>query len=109
MVDVCNGPFITLREAAKLPELARDGRKPHVASLYRWAGPGGVRGVRLPTWQIGGTRCTTPQAVRDFIRELTRRWAGEAAGDGRRVATPPATEEAVDALRRARTRHSNLS
>ena len=104
MIDVCNGPFISLREAAKLPELTRNGRKPHVASLYRWAGPGGVRGVRLPSWQIGGTRCTTAQAVREFIHELTQRSTATTPSE---QDTPPCAtpvQRTAEAMLRARTR-----
>lgn len=108
MVEVCNGPFITLREAAKLPELKRNGQKPHVASLYRWAGPAGVRGVRLATWQIGGTRCTTAQAVRDFIRELTDRTSVSRV-DLEHRGDSDATGVAAEVLLRARTRHGRDS
>ena len=64
---------ITLTEAAKLPELSRNGRKPHLATLYRWAGMGGngIRGVILRTWLIGGRRCTSAAAVREFLRAIS--------------------------------------
>jgi hypothetical protein len=111
LIDVCDGPFLTFREAAKLPELTRDGRKPHIASLYRWASPGGVRGVRLPSWQIGGTRCTTAEAVRDFIRELTRRCDGTTPATSGDVVheVDRSPDEMVESLLHARTRRRTHS
>ena len=60
---------ITLAAACRLPELSRSGKRPHVSTLHRWAGHGGngIRGVVLRTWLVGGTRCTSIRAVREFL------------------------------------------
>ena len=41
-----------------------------MATLYRWASHG-CRGVRLETIQIGGTKCTSRQALQRFFAGLT--------------------------------------
>lgn len=89
MIDLVKEKPITLNAARALPELNRDGRRPDVASLYRWSGKG-LRGLRLECVQIGGSRCTTVEAVRRFIRALTERDIG---------ASSTATEDAEDAER----------
>lgn len=63
---------LTLREAAhRLPRRA-SGRRLHHATLYRWA-TDGLRGVRLETIQVGGTLCTSIEALQRFFEELGRR------------------------------------
>ena len=41
-----------------------------VATLYRWASHG-CRGVRLETIQIGGTKCTSREALDRSFEELS--------------------------------------
>jgi hypothetical protein len=54
--------LVTLTEAAKsLPG------RPHVSTLYRWM-TRGVRGAKLETWLIGGSRYTSQEAIDRFIR-----------------------------------------
>ncbi|MEM9662606.1 MAG: DUF1580 domain-containing protein [Planctomycetota bacterium] len=38
----------------------------HVSTVWRWASRG-VRGHKLKTWRVGGTTCTTAQAIDEFI------------------------------------------
>jgi hypothetical protein len=78
MIDLSRERPITLNAARRLPELSRDGRRPDIASLYRWTGKG-LRGIRLESVQIGGSRCTSVEAVRRFINALTLREVGPAA------------------------------
>lgn len=62
----------------------RGGKLPNVATLYRWS-LGGCRGVLLETIQVGGTRCTSLEAIDRFIE------AGTAAtGIGQTVLRSPA-------------------
>jgi hypothetical protein len=70
MIDPNVEQPITLREAAKLPALRRNGRGPHLSAIYRWVNRG-VRGKRLETIVIGGSRCTTLEAVGRWINALT--------------------------------------
>lgn len=83
MIDLNTEAALTLNAARKLPELRRDGKRPDLATLYRWSSPRGCRGVRLETVQIGGSRCTTHEAVRRFIHALT----------DRHIAPPPASSK----------------
>ena len=41
-----------------------------LATLYRWA-THGCRGVRLETIQIGGTKCTSQEALQRFFNRLS--------------------------------------
>jgi hypothetical protein len=70
-IDLAHEQPIDLKHAARLPALKVNGRPRHVASLYRWCSPAGCRGVRLETVVIGGTTCTTSEAVGRFIARLS--------------------------------------
>jgi hypothetical protein len=61
---------------AQVPNLGiipnrRRGRQIHVATLHRWA-VHGLNGVVLETLQVGGTRCTSREALRRFFQSLTQ-------------------------------------
>ena len=75
MIDVANENTISLTEAAKQLPRRRAGKRTHVATLYRW-GIRGLNGVRLETIQIGGTRCTSVEALQRFFDRLS---AGQTA------------------------------
>ena len=51
-----------IRDAPRRLPLLRNGKHPHIATLYRWATVG-LRGRRLWTCKIGGTLCTTNEAI----------------------------------------------
>jgi hypothetical protein len=70
-IDADAEALISLKKAAKLPMLRRDGKHPNIASLYRWASPTGCRGARLETVCVGGTTCTSVDAVRRFLERLS--------------------------------------
>jgi len=61
--------IITLVQAAKLLPRRR-GRKTHASTIYRWT-KSGLRGAVLESIQVGGTRCTTIQALGRFFDRLT--------------------------------------
>ncbi|MBA4106830.1 MAG: hypothetical protein C0485_13840 [Pirellula sp.] len=53
--------LLTLQAAARwLPG------RPHISTLHRWR-MRGVRGVKLETCLIGGTRYTSKEALQDFV------------------------------------------
>lgn len=58
--------LITLRDAAALMPRRRAGRKCAVQTIYRWT-TSGYRGVRLRYVQVGSTRCTTREWLREFF------------------------------------------
>jgi hypothetical protein len=59
----------SLTNATKLLPARRSGRKPHVSCLFRWA-KHGLRGVRLETIRVGGTLCTSREALERFFARL---------------------------------------
>ena len=82
MIDLSSETLVSLAEAAKTLPRRRAGKKPNVATLYRWTSEG-VRGVHLEFLQVGATRCTSVEALSRFFAVLTEQAAG-------RPVTPPA-------------------
>ena len=72
MIDITTEEVVSLSEAAKLKCLPRrrKGKRPHVATLYRWA-QRGFNGVTLETLQVGGTLCTSIEALQRFFDRLS--------------------------------------
>jgi Protein of unknown function (DUF1580) len=75
---------ITLANAAEELPRRRRGRKTHVSTLFRWS-TAGCRGVVLETIQIGGTRCTSREALQRFFERLSEPVQAGAVGGGRPV------------------------
>ncbi len=73
-IDITTETVITLAEAARLIPARRRGRKTHVSCIYRWT-TAGCRGVVLESVQVGGTRCTSREALARFFERLTSRAA----------------------------------
>ena len=71
MIDVQTETLVSLSEAAKNLPRRRAGKRPHVCTLYRWS-QRGCKGVLLETVQIGGTRCTSKEALARFFQRLTQ-------------------------------------
>jgi Protein of unknown function (DUF1580) len=88
MIDHQTETVFPLTEGpARLPR-RRGGRRINVATLYRWS-TRGLRGVVLETLQVGGTRCTSAQALQRFFDRLTTADRdAERAGDGASRPTP---------------------
>jgi hypothetical protein len=57
-------------EAAKELPRRRRGRKTHVSTVYRWM-TSGCRGIVLESIQVGGTRCTSREALQRFFERLS--------------------------------------
>ena len=70
MIDAENESLLSLTEAAKNLPGRRQGKRPHVSCIYRWT-VSGCRGVVLESIQIGGTRCTSREALARFFAKLT--------------------------------------
>ena len=62
--------LMSLSDAARALPRRRGGRKVNVSTVYRWTTTG-CRGVVLESLQIGGTRCTSRQALSRFFQRLT--------------------------------------
>jgi uncharacterized protein DUF1580 len=56
------------RACALLPKLRAD-RRIAPSTLYRWS-TSGLRGVHLETIQVGGTLCTSQEALQRFFDKL---------------------------------------
>ena len=93
MIDPLSETLISLAQAADDLPRRRRGRKPHVSCLYRWT-TAGCRGVVLESLQVGGTRCTSREALARFIERLSR--AGPA---GDEPVTPPGHRSPARRLR----------
>jgi hypothetical protein len=71
MIDSNNESLISLAQTAKcLPE-RRGGKRPHISCIYRWT-TSGCKGVVLESIQVGGTRCTSKEALARFFQRLTQ-------------------------------------
>jgi hypothetical protein len=69
---------VTLGAATKFIPKRRAEKKCAVETVYRWS-THGCRGVVLETIQIGGTRCTSREALQRFFDRLTAQAAGTPA------------------------------
>jgi hypothetical protein len=67
IVSILDEEVIRISEVPDLPFMRGRGNKVSLATLWRWVN-NGLKGVRLETVKIGGTRCTSVQAVQRFIR-----------------------------------------
>jgi hypothetical protein len=83
MIDLSSEIPMTLRAACSAPQLRRNGRKPHIASVYRWV-TRGCRGIVLESVVCAGSRVTTLEAIDRWIAALT----ASAGGDPTPVRTP---------------------
>ena len=75
MIQLDSEHVLSLREATQQLPRRRTGQRPHIATLYRWA-TDGLRGVQLETLQVGGTLCTSIEALQRFFERLGRREKG---------------------------------
>lgn len=97
MIDPNTEHVLSLAEAAGHLPRRRAGKRPHVSCIYRWT-TSGCKGVILESLQIGGTRCTSREALARFFEALTY------GADRPAVRSPlerhRAVERAVQALER---------
>jgi hypothetical protein len=69
-IDPLSETVISLTDAAQLCPRRRGGKRPHVSCIYRWT-VSGCKGVVLESLQVGGTRCTSREALARFFEALT--------------------------------------
>ena len=69
-IDPNKENLVSLADAARSLPSRRAGKKPHVSCLYRWT-TRGCKGVILESIQVGGTRCTSREALARFFERLT--------------------------------------
>lgn len=95
MIDITKESLISLADAARLLPARRAGKKVHVSCVYRWTATG-CKGVTLDSVQIGGTRCTSREALGRFVVALTER-----SGVAPRATPAPTPKARRRAMRRA--------
>jgi hypothetical protein len=98
MIDLTE-EVISLADAAKrLPR--RRGSKPvHVSCIYRWTVQG-CRGVVLEYTQIGGTRCTSVEALERFFERLTAQSSPSAPPSPEPASLPKHRRKAIEQAKR---------
>jgi hypothetical protein len=69
MIDALTEYVVSLSDATKLLPARRGGKRPHVSCIYRWT-VSGCKGVVLESVQVGGTRCTSREALARFFQRL---------------------------------------
>jgi hypothetical protein len=70
MIDISTETVVSLTEATRHLPQRRAGKRPNVATIYRWTNEG-CRGVRLEYVMVGATRCTSVEALQRFFDRLT--------------------------------------
>ena len=93
MIDPNSETLLSLADAARILPRRRGGKKPHISCLYRWT-TAGCKGILLESIQVGGTRCTSREALARFFERLT------CADDPRSDRTPSRCERAAAAAER---------
>ena len=88
MIDTLKEKLFRLNEARFFFPRRRKNKHPALETMYRWTGKG-CRGVVLESVSVGGTRCTSREAVARFIERLS---ALDASGP--QVRSPAARERA---------------
>ena len=71
MIDVKFETFVSFKVASERLPRRRAWKRPHPATLYRWA-KDGLHGIKLETIQIGGTLCTSLEALQRFFEKLQK-------------------------------------
>ncbi len=70
MIDIHEETVVRLADAPSHLPSRRGGKRLHIATLYRWS-QRGCRGIKLETVQVGGTLCTSLEALQRFCDRLT--------------------------------------
>ena len=70
MIDIATEHVISFADAPQHLPRRRGGKRPNIATIYRWASAG-CKGVRLESIQLGGTKCTSIEALQRFFDRLT--------------------------------------
>ncbi len=68
-IDVFEENLLTFGEVTKILPRRKAGKKAHTSTIYRWA-TRGLRGICLETVQIGGSLCTSKEALQRFFDNL---------------------------------------
>jgi hypothetical protein len=86
VIDITTEKVRNLHRIRRYVTKVRGGKPIHPATLYRWANDG-CAGVKLETIKVGGTTCTSIEALQRFFAATTR--ARHAARRGHRGTDRP--------------------
>ena len=91
---IATSPDTKLVPIAKVPAMVENitGTRPNLSTCHRWR-QRGIRGVRLKTQFVGGSRKTSELWLRQFFADVT------AAADGEEAATSLAVGIPTDSAR----------
>jgi len=70
MIDLASEELITLKDAAAILPRRRRGKKPAFSTTWRWT-TRGLKRLKLETIRVGGTLCTSREALQRFFDRLT--------------------------------------
>lgn len=70
VIDLQIESALTASAVARLPQLRRNGKSPHLSQVHRWWA-NGLKGHRLESIVVAGTRCSTSEAVDRWIAALS--------------------------------------
>jgi hypothetical protein len=75
MIDSELGSYFAISEVPnRIPKTSR-GRRVSIATVVRWSTKG-LKGIKLETIRIGGTRCTCDDALRRFFERISQSQSG---------------------------------
>jgi len=69
-IDAHTEQVISLADATHFLPKRRSGKRTNVATIYRWT-KRGCRGIVLESIQVGGTRCSSREALQRFYDRLS--------------------------------------
>lgn len=92
-IDLSSETLESLADLARWDRIPRrrHGKKLHVSTLFRWASRG-CRAVKLDTVRVGGTLCSSRDALARFFARLS---AADEGADASAVRTPRQRELAI--------------
>ena len=100
MIDSAQETLVALADVPAHLPARRGGKRPHVSCIYRWA-QRGCRGIKLEVIQVGGTSCTSLEALQRFFERLTAARNGEEPAGRTRRQRKTSHERATKALESA--------
>lgn len=100
MIDMASEKVFPLADGPKHLPRRRGNRAVHPATFFRWA-QRGLRGIRLETLQVGGTKCTSVDAIQRFFERLGAAADGTAPAPGTTKQRQAAAGRANDELAKA--------
>ena len=96
-IDITTETVITPAKATEYCPERRRGVRPNIATIYRWM-MNGVHGIKLESILVGGTRCTSVDAMQRFFDALT---AAADAEHSSAVVPPPVSKSRQKAIQTA--------